>query len=108
MKHSKYARFTAITATILAISLNLTACGGGNSGGSNDGNNDTNLAPTASAGTDLTVDEQSVVSLIGSGTDPDGTVSAYRWLQPSGTAATLSDSNSASSSYTSSQLDETE
>jgi hypothetical protein len=43
-----------------------------------------NEGPRANAGTDQTVDAQTAVTLSGSGTDSDGSVVSYRWMQTSG------------------------
>jgi hypothetical protein len=58
-----------------------------------------NIAPTANAGTDQSVDEQAVVMLTGSGTDSDGSVTTYRWTQIAGEAVILTSPNSASTSF---------
>jgi hypothetical protein len=59
-----------------------------------------NQAPTADAGPDQTVNEGDSVSLDASGSsDQDGTIASYSWTQTAGTAATLSDANSATPSY---------
>lgn len=48
-----------------------------------------NKLPTADAGSDKTL-SGTTISLVGAGSDPDGTISDYRWTQLSGpTAATL-------------------
>jgi gliding motility-associated-like protein len=54
----------------------------------------TNQPPTASAGTNqsLTLPVNST-NLIGSGSDPDGTIAAYLWSKVSGPTATLSNAN---------------
>ncbi len=50
-----------------------------------------NLAPVANAGMDTTITlPTNSVTLIGSGTDMDGTIASYKWTAVSGTAATLS------------------
>lgn len=59
-----------------------------------------NQAPTANAGTDQTVDEQTQVTLSGSGTDSDGTIASYQWSQTAGTSVTLNNPNSATASFT--------
>ena len=47
-----------------------------------------NIAPTANAGTDQSITlPTSTISLSGSGTDPDGTISAYNWTKISGPSA---------------------
>ncbi len=80
----------------------LISCGGG--GGSDKTTTPppppANIAPTADAGSDQSVDEKSVVTLTGSGTDSDGTVASYTWLQTSGETVTLSDSSSATTTFT--------
>ena len=49
--------------------------------------NAANIAPTANAGIDQSIKlPTSTVTLSGSGTDPDGTISAYRWTKISGPA----------------------
>lgn len=60
----------------------------------------TNIAPSANAGADKSITlPTSTVSLTGSGTDPDGTISSYQWTQQSGpstatmTAATTTSVN---------------
>lgn len=60
-----------------------------------------NLAPTAFAGADQTVNEQTVVTLSGNGSDNDGTVASYHWIQIAGDVVTLSNPNSASTNFTS-------
>jgi len=68
----------------------ITACAGG---GSDDGGTTqptvANKAPTANAGSDINIDEGSTVSLTGSGTDSDGTISSYSWSQTSGISVTI-------------------
>ncbi len=60
-----------------------------------------NLAPTADAGSDLTVGEGELVVLDGSGsTDPDDGIASYLWNQTAGTSVTLSDPNSAVPEFT--------
>jgi MYXO-CTERM domain-containing protein len=59
-----------------------------------------NRAPTANAGTDLTVDEGSAVTLSGSGMDPDGDTLSYAWTQTGGTPVGLSGATTAQPSFT--------
>jgi Secretion system C-terminal sorting domain/Bacterial Ig domain len=60
-----------------------------------------NLAPTANAGSPQTIIlPTSTVSLTGSGTDPDGTIVSYGWIQINGTPATIVSPSSASTSIT--------
>jgi hypothetical protein len=58
-----------------------------------------NEDPIADAGTDQTVEAQTVVTLSGSGTDSDGNVVSYRWIHISGQAVTLLNADSASTSF---------
>ncbi|MBK7877331.1 MAG: tandem-95 repeat protein [Planctomycetes bacterium] len=59
-----------------------------------------NDAPTAEAGPAQSVDELDVVTLSGSGSDVEGEALTYTWTQVSGPAVVLSDSNSASPTFT--------
>ncbi|MGI9258676.1 MAG: PKD domain-containing protein, partial [Gammaproteobacteria bacterium] len=81
----------------IALLGSLAACGGG--GGGSPGSS--NSAPTASAGTDQAVDEQTNVSLSGAGSqDPDGTIAGYLWSQLSGTTVALQNSVAETASFT--------
>ena len=59
--------------------------------------------PTADAGPDQTVDEGDLVTLAGSGTDPEGETLTFEWTAPAG--VTLSDPTSASPTFTAPQVD---
>ncbi len=60
-----------------------------------------NILPVANAGEDLTVNEQTTVTLNGSASDDsDGSVSDYSWLQTSGASVTLSDASIDSPQFT--------
>jgi hypothetical protein len=92
---------TSNTLPLLFLSVLMTSCGGGGS--------DTtatppptpaNLAPTANAATDQSVNEQSTVSLSGSGTDSDGSIANYSWSQISGESVSLSDQTSNTPTFT--------
>ena len=49
-----------------------------------------NAAPTANAGPDITVNRQdAAITINGSGTDPDGSITAYQWTKISGPGASL-------------------
>ncbi len=57
-------------------------------------------APTANAGPNQEVAEGDVVTLAGSGTDPENTGLTYAWVQTSGPSVTLSDATAASPTFT--------
>jgi hypothetical protein len=60
-----------------------------------------NQAPTANAGPDQTVNEESSVTLDGSNSsDPDGTISSYSWSQTGGTSVSLSGASSSRPTFT--------
>ncbi|MFZ1386585.1 MAG: immunoglobulin-like domain-containing protein [Thiolinea sp.] len=59
-----------------------------------------NVAPTANAGGDQTVNEQTTVTLNGSGTDTDGTIATYTWTQVSGPTVTLSPIDQVQATFT--------
>ena len=53
-----------------------------------------NQAPTADAGSTINIQlPTNTVTILGSGSDPDGTIKAYAWIKVSGPSATLSNSN---------------
>jgi K+-transporting ATPase c subunit len=64
--------------------------------------NAANIPPTANAGTDQTITlPTSTVTLSGSGTDPDGTISAYLWTKVSGpSSGTITNASSTSTTVT--------
>ncbi|MBC7937692.1 MAG: PKD domain-containing protein [Rhizobacter sp.] len=60
-----------------------------------------NQAPAANAGADRSITlPASSLTLSGSGTDADGTITAYQWTKISGTGGTIVSSNSASTNIT--------
>jgi LmbE family N-acetylglucosaminyl deacetylase len=59
----------------------------------------TNQAPTAVAGANQTVLGGALVSLSGSGTDPEGTSLTYSWTQIAGPSVTLSNPNVANPTF---------
>ncbi|MCW8966051.1 MAG: hypothetical protein OQK82_05105, partial [Candidatus Pacearchaeota archaeon] len=61
--------------------------------------NPVNATPTAYAGLDQTVDEQTVVTLTGSASDTDGSIATYAWTQTSGVPVTLTGAATASASF---------
>lgn len=77
----------------------------------NEGNNTwitafrVNQAPTANAGAAQTVNEGAVVSLTGSGSDPDGgAIVSYAWTQTSGPTVTLSSTTVTNPTFTAPQV----
>lgn len=61
----------------------------------------TNQAPTARAGNDVTITlPTNSVTLSGSGTDADGTISSYAWVKISGTGGTITSPSSATTTVT--------
>ena len=59
-----------------------------------------NVPPTANAGAAQTVNEKTAVTLTGSGTDTDGTIASYAWVQTAGPAVTLTNANAAVATFT--------
>ncbi len=84
-------------ALLLASLLALAACGGGSSGGTG---GSSNTAPTANAGNDQSVDEQTTVALNGAGSnDADGDSLSYSWTQTAGAPVTILANTSAQASF---------
>lgn len=67
-----------------------------------------NALPVANAGADLTVNEQTSVTLTGQGSDTDGTIASYLWQQVSGTSVTLTNQDSAEVNFTAPVSDDSE
>jgi len=82
----------------------MAACGGGGSDLEPTPDPIANIAPTANAGIDQTVNEQTAVQLSGIGTDVDGTIMGYSWTQTSGTSVVLNNANTANASFTSADI----
>lgn len=61
--------------------------------GSSSGSTTTNIAPVANAGSDKRISSTSI-ALYGSGSDKDGKIVSYKWIQYGGTAATLTNASS--------------
>ncbi|MBV1907906.1 MAG: DUF1566 domain-containing protein [Kangiellaceae bacterium] len=104
---SSNSKTTIGLSTSFAIAMVLLASG---CGGSSGGGDDTveppliNQAPVANAGDNLTVAGSENITLIGSGTDSDGTVSTFGWSQTSGSGVQLENANTASASFVSPTL----
>jgi len=80
----------------------LSSCGGGGGSGSDAA---TNFPPVAEAGADQSVYSGVTVTLAGTGSDTDGSISAYRWTQSSGPAVTLNGDTQANATFTSPEVD---
>lgn len=81
------------------ILIGLSACGGGDSGNKDNNPPAQNQPPSANAGNDQSVDENSEVTLAGSGTDSDGTIASYNWAQTGGTPVTLQNADSSTATF---------
>lgn len=66
-----------------------------------------NETPVANAGVDQTVDENTNVTLNGSGTDRDGTIATYRWTQTAGPSVTINTPNAATAGFTAPEVTST-
>jgi len=92
---------TKAISKVVFFSIFLFGCGGGTPSDSEVTLPPSNVAPTADAGPDQSVDEQSIVTLSGSATDSDGSIASYSWSQTSGYSVFLSDQTSNTPSFTS-------
>jgi hypothetical protein len=89
-----YHKVVKSTLSIIGVSsLLLFSQGCGNSSSNPSTSNTGNVAPTVNAGADKTVQINTAVSITGTATDSDGTISSYEWKKGSnvvGTTATVS------------------
>lgn len=97
----------------LVVLLFVTACSGGDGNsslnGQEDGDNQLqNQSPVANASTDQKVNENTTVTLNGSGTDSDGSISSYSWKQTSGTSVVMTDADKAIASFIAPEVTVTE
>ena len=103
---SEYGRMSmssgAVLAAVAVLVLFLMA---GCSGGGGGGGAVANQPPVANAGSNQSVEKSVTVTLAGSGTDPDGTIASYQWQQVGGGLVTLSNANTATTSFTASTAD---
>ncbi|MCJ8273397.1 MAG: leucine-rich repeat domain-containing protein, partial [Psychrosphaera sp.] len=102
-------KFNLKPLSIVCFSVLLSACGGGGSSTSPlppPSGPPANQAPTANAGDAQIVNEQTQVTLQGTGTDSDGTITGFNWSQTSGTPVSLDDTTAAATSFTSPTLTE--
>ena len=63
-----------------------------------------NITPTANAGVDQSVNENTSVTLDASASTDDGSIAAYLWTQTAGTAVALSDASVAAPDFTSPEV----
>jgi hypothetical protein len=101
-KHFSNLKFIPL---LITLSI-LSACGGGESNDSAP-SQQTNLPPTADAGSDISAIEGDSVELSGNGTDSDGSISIYSWEQTSGPNITIPNNDSANISFTAPEVDST-
>ncbi|MCJ8311979.1 MAG: YHYH protein, partial [Saccharospirillaceae bacterium] len=66
--------------------------------------NPVNAAPSVDVGIDLTVDEQTGVTLLSSAGDSDGSIVTYKWKQIQGTTVLLKNTNTDSATFTTPML----
>ncbi|MET1255731.1 LamG-like jellyroll fold domain-containing protein [Aliikangiella maris] len=89
-------RLTSLFSSILIVSL--FACGGG--GGGEEPPPVSNQPPTADAGADQTVNATATVSLSGTASDSDGSISSVGWSQVSGAMLEISNATTNSATVT--------
>ena len=96
----KYCQLIVHFSLVCSLTL-ITACGGGSDSSDAPTPQPTpiNTSPTVSAGGDQTVTSDNSVTLTGTATDSDGTVSAVSWAQTSGPTVTLSSPSSLSTNF---------
>ncbi|WP_308365683.1 MULTISPECIES: non-reducing end alpha-L-arabinofuranosidase family hydrolase [unclassified Microbulbifer] len=84
-------KFDLFRVVFLAAALATAGCSGGKgSEGPDESTPDNNAPPVADAGADLTVTAGNAVTLVGSGSDADGSIASYSWSQVSGASVSLS------------------
>lgn len=76
---------------IAVLVSSIMACGSGSD--SNPPSVSTNIAPTVDAGVDQSVEEQTIVTITGTASDPDGSIEKYLWTQVSGEVVSFTGSN---------------
>ncbi|GLX80234.1 hypothetical protein tinsulaeT_35740 [Thalassotalea insulae] len=100
-----YKSFISKFLLITLIFHSVISCGG--SGESSTPPATINQAPLSSAGEDQEVFEHVQVTLSGSGSDSDGSISKYEWKQVSGTEVELSGLETKNSTFTAPQVEDT-
>jgi glucose/arabinose dehydrogenase len=84
---------------ILTLTSILSGCGSGSDSSATVTPPPPNQPPVADAGADQSVDEGATVELSGSGTDSDGNIISYNWLQEAGTVVTITNADQANASF---------
>ena len=93
---------------IVVISLAFFGCGGGSSSTETPTKALANIAPKVDAGVDQTVSEANEVSLLGSGSDEDGSIVSYSWTQITGTTVELAGENNSTATFMTPNIDTNE
>ncbi len=93
---------------IVVISLAFFGCGGGSSSTETPTKALANIAPKVDAGVDQTVSEANEVSLLGSGSDEDGSIVSYSWSQITGTTVELAGENNSTATFLTPNIDTNE
>lgn len=90
--------FGNATSVLISLTLicSLAACGGSDS----DSSDTANVAPAVEAGVEQTVNEETLVSLSGTASDSDGSITSYLWQQSSGSSVTITDNTTINASFT--------
>jgi lysophospholipase L1-like esterase len=87
-----------VKGSIALLVLAMYGCGGGGS------DTPANIAPVADAGPDQTIElsfpDKGTITLIGTSSDTNGAVVSHRWAQIGGTAVTLSDAATSTTTFT--------
>lgn len=97
--HHKNRLLKKVICTSLATSvLTITGCGGSS--------DEPNRPPLANAGADISVDENTEVTLSVTASDEDGSVSSYAWQQTDGPSITLTGASSSSVTFTAPEVTE--
>ena len=90
---------SVVLIAFIMSSMLVFGCSGG-------GDDQENLPPSADAGPEQAVDELTLVTLSGSGTDSDGTIVSYAWSQVGVPAVTINDTDTAHATFTAPEVTE--
>jgi hypothetical protein len=93
---------------LVVVSLTFFGCGGGSSSTEAPTKAIANIAPKVDAGVDQTVSEANEVSLLGSGSDEDGSIASYSWTQLTGTTVELVSENNSTATFLTPNIDTNE